>query len=132
LDSKCWPLIWNHRETEISDLGGRLAALRKDYAALEQESSGIEMQLSLKNAQHKESLALLQCELDALRGTPSLEARLQELQEKCDEMEEDLKEKCAEIERTDEKYLGYVVVIPFLTHSLTVSHCQSTQGTQKA
>lgn len=95
----------NHRESEISDLGGRLATLRKDYAALEQESSGIELQLSLKGAQHKESLASLQRELDALREKPSFEARLQELQERYDEMEEDLKEKCAEIERTDDKYL---------------------------
>ena len=95
----------NHRESEISDLGGRLAILRKDHAALEQESSGIELQLSLKDAQHRESLASLQRELDALREKPDLEARLQELQERCDEMEEDLKEKCAEIERTDDKYL---------------------------
>ena len=79
--------------------------MRKDYATLEQESSGIELQLSLKDAQHKESLAMLRSELDALRGKPSLEARLQELQERYDEMEEDLKEKCAEIEKTDDKYL---------------------------
>lgn len=98
-------LTKSHRETEISELGGRLAALRKDYAALEQESSGIELQLSLKDAQHKESLAALQRELDVLREKPSLEAHLQELQERYDEMEEDLKEKCAEIERTDDKYL---------------------------
>ena len=95
----------NHRESEITDLGGRLAALRKDYAALEQESSGIELQLSLKDSQYKESLAVLQRELGALREKPSLEARLQELQERYDEMEEDLKEKCAEVERTDDKYL---------------------------
>ena len=79
--------------------------MRKDHAALEQESSGIELQLSIKDAQHKESIATLQRELDVLREKPSLEARLQELQQKCDEMEEDLKEKCAEIERTDDKYL---------------------------
>lgn len=79
--------------------------MRKDYAALEQESSGIELQLSLKDAQHKESLAALHRELDALREKPSLEAQLQEMQERYDEMEEDLKEKCAEIERTDDKYL---------------------------
>jgi hypothetical protein len=79
--------------------------LRKDYAALEQESSGIELQLSLKDAQYKESLAALQRELDAFRDKPSLEVCLQELQERYDEMEEDLKEKCAEIERTDDKYL---------------------------
>ena len=79
--------------------------MRKDYAALERESSGIELQLSLNDAQHKESLAALQRELDALRKKPNLEARLQELQERYDEMEEDLKEKCAEIERTDDKYL---------------------------
>ena len=48
---------------------------------------------------------MLRRELDALRGEPSLEARLQELQERYDEMEEDLKEKCAEIEKTDDKYL---------------------------
>lgn len=72
---------------------------------MEQESSGIELQLSIKDAQHKESIATLQRELDVLREKPSLEARLQELQQKCDEMEEDLKEKCAEIERTDDKYL---------------------------
>lgn len=79
--------------------------MRKDHAALEQESSGIELQLSIKDAQHKEAVATLQRELDALREKPSLEARLQELQQRCDEMEEDLREKCAEIERTDEKYL---------------------------
>ena len=95
----------NRRESEISDLGGRLVTLRKNYAALEQESSGIELQLSLKDAQHRESLAALERELDALREKPGLEARLQELQERYDEMEEDLKEKCAEIERTDDKYL---------------------------
>jgi len=89
----------------MSDLGGRLTALRKDYAALEQESDGIELQLSLNDAQHRESIAALQHELDALREKPNLETRLQELQERCDEMEEDLKEKCAEIERTDDKYL---------------------------
>ena len=72
---------------------------------MEQESSGIELQLSLKDAQHKESLAALRRELDILREKPDLEARLQELQERYDEMEEDLKEKCAEIERTDDKYL---------------------------
>ncbi|KAF9654320.1 hypothetical protein BDM02DRAFT_3106652 [Thelephora ganbajun] len=93
------------QETEISDLEGRLVALRKDYATLEQESSGVELQLSLKDAQHREALAALQRELDALCEKPSLEARLQELQERYDEMEEDLKEKCAEIERTDDKYL---------------------------
>lgn len=79
--------------------------MRKNYAALEQESSGIELQLSLKDAQHKESLAALERELGALREKPNLEERLQELQERHDEMEEDLKEKCAEIERTDDKYL---------------------------
>lgn len=98
-------LIGNDRQAEISDLGGRLAALRKDYAALEQESSGIELQLSFKDAQHKEVVATLHRELDALREKPDLEARLQELQEKCDEMEEDLRDKCAEVEKTDDKYL---------------------------
>jgi hypothetical protein len=98
-------LIVDYRESEISDLGSRLATLRKDYAALEQESSGIELQLSLRDAQYKESLAALQHELDVLHAKPSLEADLQELQERYDEMEEDLKEKCAEIERTDDKYL---------------------------
>lgn len=82
-----------------------MTALRKDHAALEQESSGVELQLSLKDAQHKESLAALQRELDTLREKPSLEARLQELQERYDEMEEDLKDKCAEVEKTDDKYL---------------------------
>ena len=82
-----------------------MTALRKDYAALEQESSGVELQLSLKDAQHKESLAALQRELDTIREKPSLEARLQELQERYDEMEEDLKDKCAEVEKTDDKYL---------------------------
>ena len=72
---------------------------------MEQESSGVELQLSLKDAQHKESLVTLQRELEILREKPSLEGRLQELQERYDEMEEDLKEKCAEIERTDDKYL---------------------------
>jgi peptidoglycan hydrolase CwlO-like protein len=93
------------RQTEISDLGGRLATLRTDFGNLEQESSGMELQLSLKDAQHKEAVKALQRELDALREKPSLEAQLQELQERCDEMEEDLKEKCAEIEKTDNKYL---------------------------
>lgn len=94
------------RQTEITDLGGRLAALKKDHAALEQESSGIELQLSIEDAQHKEAIAVLQREIETLREKPSLETSLQELQQRCDEMEEDLKEKCAEIERTDDKYLG--------------------------
>lgn len=72
---------------------------------MEQESSGMELQLSLKDTQHKEAIAALQRELGALREKPSLEARLQELQERCDDMEEDLKDKCAEIEKTDDKYL---------------------------
>lgn len=79
--------------------------MRKDHATLEQESSGIELQLSIKDAQHKEAVTTLQRELDTLREKPRLEVRLQELQQRCDEMEEDLKEKCAEIERTDDKYL---------------------------
>lgn len=79
--------------------------MRKEHAALEQESSGIELQLSIKDVQHKEAVATLQRELDVLREKPNWEAHLQELQQRCDEMEEDLKEKCAEIERTDDKYL---------------------------
>ena len=100
-----WCLIGIDRQTEITDLGNRLGTLRKDHATLEQESSGIELQLSIKDAQHKEAVATLQRELDFLREKPSLEACVQELQQRCDEMEEDLKEKCAEIERTDDKYL---------------------------
>lgn len=92
-------------EFEISSLQEQLAHVKREYATVEKDWSAAEVQLSLYESTHKETVNALKRELEVLRERPDAEAQILELKERYDEMEELLKSKCAEVETTDDKYL---------------------------
>lgn len=94
-----------HSEHQIATLTQDLEDARGSYLRSEKACKVAEVNLSMREIQHEQTLAALRRNLSSLRANPKLEDKIAELEERNLEMEDLLRNKCLEIEENDDRFI---------------------------
>ncbi|KAI0931538.1 hypothetical protein AcW1_001086 [Taiwanofungus camphoratus] len=92
-------------EHQIATLTQDLEDARGSYLRSEKACKVAEVNLSMREIQHEQTLAALRRNLSSLRANPKLEDKIAELEERNLEMEDLLRNKCLEIEENDDRFI---------------------------